>query len=54
MAVGRSSSKNTRKMNLKPIMNKTSLRVHTESKFDVLGIPGNLVKYLVQSSKRKN
>jgi hypothetical protein len=53
MATSRSSSKNTlsRKMNLKPILNKTSPRAHTESEFDVLGVPRKLVKYAVHSSK---
>jgi hypothetical protein len=27
---------------------------HTESEFDVLGVLGKLVKYIVRSSKRKN
>jgi hypothetical protein len=35
MAARRSSSKNTSKINLKPILNKTSPRAHTESKLDV-------------------
>jgi hypothetical protein len=34
-------------------LNKTSPRAHIESKLDVLGIPGKLVKYVVHSSKRK-
>ena len=50
----RSSLENTRKMNLKPILNKTSPRAHRESKFDVLGVCGKLVKYVDNSSKRKN
>jgi hypothetical protein len=40
-------------MNIKPILNKSSPRAHTESKFDKLGDPGKPVKYLVHSSKRK-
>jgi hypothetical protein len=51
--VCRSSSKNTRKMNLKPALIKTLPRAHTELEFDVLGIPRKLVKYEVYSSKRK-
>jgi hypothetical protein len=35
-------------MNLKPILNKTSPRVHIESEFDMLGVPEKLVKYVVQ------
>jgi hypothetical protein len=35
------------------VLNKTSLRAHTELELDVLGIPGELVKYVVHSSKRK-
>jgi hypothetical protein len=47
MVACRSSSKNTRKMNLKPILNKTLPHAHMELEFDVLGIPGKLVKYVV-------
>jgi hypothetical protein len=54
MAACRSSSKNTGKMNSKPVLNKTSPQVHTESKLDVLGVHGKLVKYAVHLSKRKN
>jgi hypothetical protein len=42
------------KMNLIPVINKTSPRVHTEWELGVLGDPGKLVKYVVHSSKRKN
>jgi hypothetical protein len=42
------------KMILKPVMNKTSPRAHTESEFDVLGVPRKLVKYAIYSSKIKN
>jgi hypothetical protein len=54
MAACRSSSENTRKMNLKPVLNKTSPQVHMESELDVLGVPRKLVKYVVNLSKRKN
>jgi hypothetical protein len=30
-----------------PILNKTSLRAHTESELDVLGVAGKLLKYVV-------
>jgi hypothetical protein len=53
MAACRSSSKNTRKMNVKPILNKTSPRAHTELEFDVLGVPRKLVKYVVHLLKKK-
>jgi hypothetical protein len=53
-AACRSSLENTGKMNLRPILNKTSLRAHTELEFDMFGIPGKLVKYVVHSSQRKN
>jgi hypothetical protein len=53
MATCRSSSENTRKMNLIPVFNKTSPRAHTKSDLDVLGVHGKLVKYVVHSSKRK-
>jgi hypothetical protein len=53
MAACRSSSENTRKLNLIPVLNKTSPRVHTESELDVLGVHGKLVKYVVHLSKRK-
>jgi hypothetical protein len=49
MAACRSSSKNTGKMNLKPVLNKTSPWAHTESELDVLGVFGKLVKYVVHS-----
>jgi hypothetical protein len=54
MTACRSSSKNTRKMNLKCVLNKTSPRIYKESKFDVINVPGKLVKYVVHSSKRRN
>jgi hypothetical protein len=54
MVACRRSSKNTRKMSLIPIVNKNSPRAHTKSEFDVLGVYGKLVKYVVHSSKRKN
>jgi hypothetical protein len=40
-------------MSLIPIFNKNSPWAHTESEFDVLGVHGKLVKYVVHSSKRK-
>jgi hypothetical protein len=52
MAVYRSSPKNRRKTNLQPISNKNSPRAYMESKFDVLGIAGNLVEYVVHLPKR--
>jgi hypothetical protein len=54
MAACRSSLENTRKINLKPILNKTSPSAHTESEFEVFGVLGKLVKYIVHLSKRKN
>jgi hypothetical protein len=53
MAACRTSSKNTGKMSLIPVFNKTSPRAHTESELDVFGVPGKLVKYVVHSCKRK-
>jgi hypothetical protein len=53
MVAYRSSSKNTGKMSLLPVFNKNSPRAHMESKLDVLGVHGKLVKYVVHSSKRK-
>jgi hypothetical protein len=53
MAACRRSSEIAGKMNLKPIFNKNSPRAHTKSKFDVLGVHGKLVKYVIHSSKRK-
>jgi hypothetical protein len=49
----RSSSKNTRKMTLIPVFNKTSPWTDTELKLEVLGVQRKLVKYVVYSSKRK-
>jgi hypothetical protein len=54
MAARRSSSKNTGKMNLIPILNKTSPQAHIESELNVLGVPIKLVKYIVHLFKRKN
>jgi hypothetical protein len=51
MAACRSSSKNTRKINLKPVLNKISPRAYTESELDMLGVTGKLVKYVVHLSK---
>jgi hypothetical protein len=48
------SLENTRKMSLKPFLNKTSPLAHTELEFDVLGIAKKLVKYVVHLSKIKN
>jgi hypothetical protein len=42
------------KMNLKPILKKTSPWTHMESKFDVLCISRQLVKHVVYLSKRKD
>jgi hypothetical protein len=52
MAACRSSLENTRKMNLIPVLNKTSLHAHKE--LGMLGVHGKLAKYVVHSSKRKN
>jgi hypothetical protein len=54
MAACRSSLENTGKMNLIPVLNKTSPQAHTESELGVLGVLGKLAKYVVHSSKRKN
>jgi hypothetical protein len=53
MATCRSSSGNIGKMSLIPVFNKNSPQAHTESEFDVLGVHGKLVKYVVHLSKRK-
>jgi hypothetical protein len=53
MVACRSSSENTRKMNLKPILNKNSPRAHTELELDVLSVHEKLVKFVVHFSKRK-
>jgi hypothetical protein len=53
MAACRSSSKNTGKINLIPILNKPSPRAHTVSELGVLGVHGKLAKYVVHLSKRK-
>jgi hypothetical protein len=56
-ACGR-SLENIGKMNLKPVLNKTSPWAHTELELDVLGVLGKLVKYVVhlfiENSKNKN
>jgi hypothetical protein len=47
----KSSSKNTRKMNMQPVLNKNIPWIHVQSKFDVLGVAKELVKYVVHLSK---
>jgi hypothetical protein len=54
MTTCRSSSENIGKMNLIPVLNKTSPQAHTESELHVLGVSGKLLKYVIHSSKRKN
>jgi hypothetical protein len=54
MAACRSSSENSGKMSLIPVLNKNSPWAHTESELGVLGVHEKLVKYVVHSSKRKN
>jgi hypothetical protein len=53
MAACRSSLENTGKWSFIPVFNKNSPQVHTELEFDVLGVHGKLVKYVVHFSKRK-
>jgi hypothetical protein len=53
MAACRSSSENTRKMNLILVLNQTSPRAHTESELSVFGVLGKLVNYVVHSLKIK-
>jgi hypothetical protein len=53
MAACRSSLENIGKMNLILVFNKKLSRAHMESEFDVLGVHGKLVKYILHSSKRK-
>jgi hypothetical protein len=53
MAACRSSSKDTGKMNLIPILNKISPHVYMELELDVLGVFKKLVKYVFHLSKRK-
>jgi hypothetical protein len=54
LATCRSSLENTGKINLIPILNKTSPRAHTKLDLDVLGIHGKLVEYEIHLFKRKN
>jgi hypothetical protein len=53
MAACRNSLENIEKMNLIPILNKTSPRAHMELELDMLGVPAKLVKYVIHASKRK-
>jgi hypothetical protein len=41
-------------MSLEPVLNKTSPWAHTELEFDVFGVPGKLMKFVIHFSKRKN
>jgi hypothetical protein len=52
MAAYRCSSENTGKFSLTLVFNKNLPRAHMESEFDVLGIHGKHVKYVVHLSKR--
>jgi hypothetical protein len=52
MAAFRSSSIDTRKMNLQPILNKNLPWAHIKLELDVLGVAKNLVKYLFHLSKK--
>jgi hypothetical protein len=49
----RSSSKSTEKMNVQPTVNKISLQAHMELEFDVCGVAGKLVKYVVHLFERE-
>jgi hypothetical protein len=40
-------------MSLISVFNKKIPQAHTESEFDMFGVHGKLVKYVVQSFKRK-
>jgi hypothetical protein len=53
MTTYRSSSKNTRIMNMQPILNKIHQGLMWSSEFDVLVVAKKLVKYVVHSSKRE-
>jgi hypothetical protein len=53
MAACRSSLENRRKMNLTPVLNKTSPWACMESELDMLGVPKKLVKYVVHLFKRR-
>jgi hypothetical protein len=54
MAACRGSSENAGKMSIMDIFNKNLPRACTELEFDVLGVNGKLVKYVVHLFKRKN
>jgi hypothetical protein len=54
MAACKSSSKDTIKMSLIPLLNEYLPQVHTTLELEVLGVHRKLVKYVVHSSKRKN
>jgi hypothetical protein len=53
------SSKNTRKKNLLPILNKNSSQSHTKLELDMLGVDGKLVKWFtclkrIEEKKKKS
>jgi hypothetical protein len=54
MAACRSSLENIGKMSLILVFNKKLSWAHTELELGVLGVHGELVKYVVHLSKRKN
>jgi hypothetical protein len=39
-------------MDLQPILNKNTPQAHMELEYDMLGVAGKLMKYVVHSSKR--
>jgi hypothetical protein len=49
----KSSSKNTRKMDLQSILNKNSPWAHIELEFDVVGVARKLPKCVVHSSNKR-
>ena len=53
MVACRSSLEDTQKISLIPVFNKNLPQVHTELKFDMLGVHRNLVKYVVTCPKGK-
>jgi hypothetical protein len=54
MATCRSSSKNTRKMSLIPVLNKNLPRAHTESELGVLGVHGKACEICSSLVQKKN
>jgi hypothetical protein len=54
MYVGAPQNIHEKKEEFKTRLNKNSPHAYAKSKFDILGVPGKLLKHVIHSSKSKN